>query len=833
MACLNTWMARSGVICGAAFKRLGVRLLLAVVLSGQFVMAQTVTTTLTAGTAPNAVAVNPVTNKIYVANGSSNNVTVIDGATNALTTLAAGTGPRAVAINPVTNKIYVVNQSSNNVTVIDGATNALTTLAAGTQPNAVAVNPVTNKIYVSNSGGANVTVIDGATNALTALAAGTVPFAVAINPVANKIYVANQSSNNVTVIDAAPTTSTNHQTSVAMAGGTVTSLTAPSLSLTVNGAYAPNDPLVRTVYYRLGDAQGSYTAATGSGPFTAALSGLRLGENIVSLFAVDAMDGTSIGNGSTSSMIGAPTIFAFTVVSPPVITTASPLATGTVGTAYSQSITASGGVGALTFAVTSGTLPAGLTLSSAGLLSGTPSAGMTSFTVTATDAMGGTGAKAFSLTINQATSSVAVSSSASPVTAFSAVTFTAIVTGAAPTGTINFKRDGTTIAGCGAKPLASNFAQCTTTIATLGTRTITADYSGDTNNAVSTGTLGGGQIVIPPTITVSPLTLTSGNVGAAYSQTFAASGGTVAYTFALSAGALPGGLTLASGGQLSGSPNAAGTFNFTVNATDANGFTGATAYTVTINQGQTVTFSPASPVSLGAAPVTLTASASSGLTAFTFSTGSAAGICTVSGNQLTIVGAGTCALTATQPGDLTYPSASANASVIINPMFTAVQSRKVHGAAGPFDLPIDTTLIAPLVTVDPRVIGGGHLIVFQFNGAVANAGSASITNGAVTAPIAAGNEVLVTLTGVPDNQRATVTLTNVNGSVNPPPVSIGFMVGDINNSRSVNSSDISGVKARSGQTTNASNFKFDVNATGAINSSDISVVKARSGLVLP
>ena len=62
---------------------------------------------------------------------------------------------------------------------------------------------------------------------------------------------------------------------------------------------------------------------------------------------------------------------------------------------------------------------------------------------------------------------------------------------------------------------------------------------------------------------------------------------------------------------------------------------------------------------------------------------------------------------------------------------------------------------------------------------------------------------------------------------------MGFLVGDVNNTRSVNSSDISAVKARSGQTTSALNFMFDVNASGAINSSDISAVKARSGLVLP
>ncbi len=62
------------------------------------------------------IAVNTVTNKIYVANGLSSDVTVIDGATNFTTTVSTGTGPGAVAVNPVTNQIYVAN--GNNVTVI-------------------------------------------------------------------------------------------------------------------------------------------------------------------------------------------------------------------------------------------------------------------------------------------------------------------------------------------------------------------------------------------------------------------------------------------------------------------------------------------------------------------------------------------------------------------------------------------------------------------------------------------------------------------------------------------------------------------------------------------
>ena len=65
---------------------------------------------------------------------NSNNVTVIDGSNNSTTTVATGTFPLAVAVNPVTNKIYVANRNSNNVTVISGDDNSTATVAAGTNP---------------------------------------------------------------------------------------------------------------------------------------------------------------------------------------------------------------------------------------------------------------------------------------------------------------------------------------------------------------------------------------------------------------------------------------------------------------------------------------------------------------------------------------------------------------------------------------------------------------------------------------------------------------------------------------------------------------------------
>ena len=163
--------------------------------------AQTLLGSVIAGRYPVAVAINPQTNKIYVVNQNSNNLTVIDGVTNQTATVPTGSAPMALAINPVTNKIYVANSSSASVTVVDGATNHTATVSTGLYPVGVAVNPATNQIFVTNFSSNTVTLINGATNTTATIQVGSHPWPVAVNPGTNKIYVGNQNGGSVNVID--------------------------------------------------------------------------------------------------------------------------------------------------------------------------------------------------------------------------------------------------------------------------------------------------------------------------------------------------------------------------------------------------------------------------------------------------------------------------------------------------------------------------------------------------------------------------------------------------------------------------------------------------------
>lgn len=257
--------------------------------------------------------------------------------------------------------------------------------------------------------------------------------------------------------------------------------------------------------------------------------------------------------------IGAPTI----ALTP----AAGALPGATVGAAYSGAVSANGGIAPYSFAVTAGSLPAGLTLASNGSLTGTPTTpGAFTFTVTATDAAtagtGGpyTGSTVYSLSVGDA----------APVADATSVTV-AYGAGATPVPPVLSGGPTTSVAVA----TAPSRGTATASGATLTYTPNAGAYGTDSFTYTATGPGGTSApatisvTISAPTLSLSPTTLTDAQEDVAYAASLTASGGAAPYSFAVTAGALPTGLTLASDGALSGVPTAEGSYSFTVTATDS------------------------------------------------------------------------------------------------------------------------------------------------------------------------------------------------------------------------------------------------------------------------
>jgi len=151
------------------------------------------------------VAVNVVTHRVYVAGCSfpqapvACSLSVVNGDDNELLTTipissGAAIGLQGLAVNPITDRIYVSDADALKIDVIDGKTNTITTSISlgGQQPLGLAVDFVHNRL-VAVINGPLIAVIDGRNNAiLQRVMVGASNANVAVNPVTERAYVTNE-----------------------------------------------------------------------------------------------------------------------------------------------------------------------------------------------------------------------------------------------------------------------------------------------------------------------------------------------------------------------------------------------------------------------------------------------------------------------------------------------------------------------------------------------------------------------------------------------------------------------------------------------------------------
>jgi hypothetical protein len=256
----------------------------------------------------------------------------------------------------------------------------------------------------------------------------------------------------------------------------------------------------------------------------------------------------------------------------------------TTNEAYSLQLISVNGTGTVTWAVSSGSLPAGVTLdSSKGLLSGTPTqSGTYTFTVKATDSASTPNTASMPLTLQAGPLTIATTTLPNGGVGAAYSQSISMANGASPY-TIKLA-DGTLPPGITLSNASGSVGgSLTGTPTTAGTYTFSLQVTDADNQTATqqyTVTIGG--------FAITTTSVPAGTVGTGYFQMLSVSNGTSPYTFSVTQGSLPPGLSIAASsdglsGVLQGTPTTAGTYTFTVQVKDNNGLTATQDYSLLIN----------------------------------------------------------------------------------------------------------------------------------------------------------------------------------------------------------------------------------------------------------
>ena len=428
---------------------------------------------------------------------------------------------------------------------------------------------------------------------------GTGSITLAVSNIQNAIagLVVPASGSNSLAISGTPT-ATGTETFTVTATDTLGDATSTNYSITVNPAVTLGPATLPADTVNVAYNQ-TLTASGGTGSITLAVSniqnaiaGLTLpagGSNSLTISGTPTAAGTETFTVTATDTLGATTSTNYSItVNPAVSLGPATLPADTVNVAYNQTLTASGGTGTKTLAVSNiQNAIAGLTLPAGGsnslTITGTPTAaGTETFTVTATDTLGATTATNYSITVNPA---VSLGPPALPADTVN-VAYNQTLTASGGTGSITLAVSNiqNTIAGLTVPAGGSNGLTISGTPTATGTETFTVTATDSLGAATSTNY----SITVNAAVALGPPTLPAGTVSLAYNQTLTASGGTGSKTLAVTnvQNAIAG-LTVPTSGSngltISGTPTATGTETFTVTATDTLGAATSTNYSITVN----------------------------------------------------------------------------------------------------------------------------------------------------------------------------------------------------------------------------------------------------------